>query len=132
MKRTVLKRGTKPLKRSRVNPRSEKQKQIDIEWSALVGYLAEHRAHGRDELSQRYSGFVGEFGLGGHHIIPRRFNIHNAGNCFILDSTSHNHARWGPGIPIPAEQALIEVALLNKKYSIDPRMTGADVLRMKE
>lgn len=131
MKKTVLKRGTKPLKRSRIKPVTKKQLRIYLEWKALGRYLAERRvglAGQQCEIPWCYS----HFNLQAHHIIFRRFNIHNAGNCLITCCDCHRHDKYGPGIPIPAEQALIEVALLNKKYGIDPRMTGADVLRMKE
>jgi len=112
-----------------LSPKSKKQEQKDREWNALVKYLIIYRAHGRDELDGRT---YGRSELGGHHIIPRRFNIHNAGNCFILSGRNHDHSRWGPGMPVPAAQALVLVAKLNDKYGIDPKMTGADVIRMEK
>ena len=126
MKRTRLNRGTKPLKHRRVNSVSPKQEQKNLEFHALAAYLVEYRAEWKCELCGGWNE------LQGHHIIFRRYNIHNAGNCLIACCNCHAHWKWGPGIPIPAEQALILVAKLCKKYSIDPRMTGADVLRMEK
>ncbi len=122
LKRTLLKRG------KGINPISPGQKQINLEWKALGGYLAQHRAGWRCELP----GCGGRYNLQGHHIIKRRFNIHNAGNCLVACGGCHRHDKWGPGIPIPVEQALLLVAGLNKKYNIDEEMTGADVLKGKE
>ncbi len=128
MKRTVLKRGTKPLKCSRPNPVSKKQEIKNAEWRALGRYLVEHRAKDKCEIPR----CVGNYNLQAHHILFRRYNIHNAGNCLIACGKCHSHHEWGPGIPIPAEQALLLVAELNSKAGIDPNMTGADVLNKEE
>ncbi|KKN71849.1 hypothetical protein LCGC14_0417030 [marine sediment metagenome] len=120
LKKTLLKRG------KGINPISPEQKQINIEWDALVGYLAENRADWECEIP-----CGGRYNLQGHHIIKRsQGGLHNAGNCLIACHDCHRHDKWGPGIPIPAEEALVLVAGLNKKYNIDGEMTGADVLRM--
>jgi len=119
------------LKRSRLPRVSPKQAQKNKEWHALVAHLVEYRAHGRDELSGRYVGFVGKWGLQGAHIQPRRYNIHTAGNCLIADNITHDHSKYPNGLPISQEEALELVAKLNEKYGIDPELTGADVLRMK-
>ncbi len=128
LKRTPLRRGKTPLRAGgRINPVSPEQLKIYLEWKALGRHLAKHRARCECEIP----GCGGLYNLQGHHIIKRRFNIHNAGNCLIACSECHRHDKYGPGIPIPAEQALVLVATLNAKYNIDGKMTGADMLRMK-
>ncbi len=129
LKRTPLRRGKTPLKAGgRINPVSPEQLKIYLEWKALGRHLAEHRAGRRCEIPD----CGGWCGLQGHHIIKRsQCGTHNAGNCLIACSECHRHDKYGPGIPIPAEQALVLVATLNAKYNIDGKMTGADVLRMK-
>jgi len=119
------------VKRSRIKPISDKQRKKNREWHALVAHLVEYRAHGRDELTGRYVGFVGKWGLQGAHIRPRRYNIHTAANCLIADNITHDHSKYGSGLPISQEEALTLVAKLNDKYGIDPGLTGADVLGME-
>jgi len=117
------------VKRSRLNPISDKQAQKNKEWHALVAHLVEYRAHGRDELSGRYVGFVGKWGLQGAHIKPRIYNIHTAANCLIADNITHDHSKYGSGLPISQEEALAFVAKQNEKYGIDPELTGKDILK---
>jgi len=117
------------MKRSPLNPVSPKQRVKNREWHALVAYLAEYRAHGRDEWSRRYVGFVGKWGLQGAHIRPRRYNIHTAANCLIADNITHDHSKYPNGLPLSQEAALALVAKLNKEHGIDPKLTGKDLLR---
>jgi len=129
VRKTPLKQGTKPLKRGRVKGVSPKQKVKNREWNALVAHLIEHRAYFRDELDGSLPDWRG---LQGHHIIKRsQGGTNTAGNCFILNAINHDHTKYGSGIPIKAEQALFEVALLNKEHGIHPELIGKEVLEMK-
>ncbi len=123
--RVGLKRGGARLRQGgSLASKSIKQEQVDREWLALTGHLIIHRAGGKDEITGKPHP---RCELGGHHIKPRPFNIHNAGNCLICDSDTHDHQKYGNGIPISRKQELLRVAGLNKKYGIDLNMTVADV-----
>jgi len=116
------------LKRSRLLGVSPKQAQKNKEWHALVAHLVEYRAHGRDELTGRYVGFVGKWGLQGAHIRPRRYNMHTAANCLIADNITHDHSKYPNGLPISQEEALELVAKLNEEHGIPSNLTGSSLL----
>ncbi len=146
MKRTPLKQGTKPLKRSkhirhgevplkrsRPKPQSDKGKLRRELERALDAYLLEYRAGG---LLCEICSFYPDFrGIGGAHIEPRDFTGANdtAENKVMACGRCHDHSKYAKnkGLCITQAEAKKLVAELNKKHGIDPKMTGADVLRMK-
>jgi len=96
VKQTALKRG-KPLKsftplraHKGLNKVSAKQRAINKLWRGITGQKAKdlnyicqwcHLPGSRDD----------DFNpLDGHHIIPRRFNVHTYENCYIIHRLCHN------------------------------------------
>lgn len=71
MKSTPLKPSGYKLKRTRIRQISKKQAKRQREWRERTLRLAEERAKWFCEKCGNYIGFVGEFGLCGHHIIWR-------------------------------------------------------------
>jgi len=119
--KTPLKQGTKPLRRSRIKPVSPKQEQKNLEWHALVAYLVKERAEWKCELCGGWNE------LQGHHIIFRRYNIHNAGNCLIACSKCHAHSRFPNGLVLSKREALKLVSELNKEAGIPDNLTGSSL-----
>ena len=129
MKRTRLKQGNKPLKRSRVKPISAKGQIRRAREKALDTYLTTNRAKGRCEICGREPDFRG---LSGAHIEPRDYTGANdtAENKVISCGRCHDHGKFFKGICITQAEAKKLVDLLNKEHGIDPKMTGADVLKI--
>ncbi len=129
MRKTPLKRGTKPLKRSRPKPVSDKGEIRRDRERALDAYLAEYRADGLCEICHLLPDFRG---LSGAHIEPRDYTGANdtAENKVIACGRCHDHSKYFRGLCITQAEAKKLVAVLNKEHSIDPKMTGADVLRI--
>jgi len=109
MRRTPLKRKTPLRARTRLKARtplrakkplrkiSAKQRRRKAEWRKRTLRLAEHRAKWHCEACGRYVGYVGEFGLGGHHKVFRSQGGPDTDeNCLIACQECHDA---GHGIP---------------------------------
>ena len=79
------------MKKSRIKPISDKQKEINKLWNGIT----DERCLDENFICQ-WSGEWGHRGdpedpnyLDGHHIIPRRFNVHTKKNCYIVKRKYH-------------------------------------------
>jgi len=85
-----MKKTTKSFN-STLNKVSDKQAQINKVWQKITDEKAREvrficQLCGK--LGQRHSSMAVFTYLDGHHIIPRRFNIHTKENCYIVHRIS--------------------------------------------
>jgi len=103
---TPLKSHTRLKVKKGLNKISAKTAGANRKWLGIVLKIAEQVGY-KCEICGKYIGFVGEFGLSGHHIIHRsKGRIDTEENCLVGCCECHNHAKYTEGIPISAEEAL--------------------------
>ena len=75
--------GVKGMKKVRINPISDKQKEKNKQWKAIT----DRKVKDLNNICQ----WCGRFGwlLDGHHIIKRRYGIDTYENCYICHRLCH-------------------------------------------
>lgn len=74
------------MKRSRIKPISDKQREKNAEWRSVTDEKArelDYICQWCGKKGQRIDPEAWDY-LDGHHIIPRRYNIHTKKNCYIV------------------------------------------------
>jgi len=74
------------MKQSALNPVSKKQRQKNAEWARITDEKAkelDYICQLCGKKGQRTDPEAWDY-LDGHHIIPRRYNIHTKENCYIV------------------------------------------------
>lgn len=78
------------MRRVRINPISEKQKAKNKLWAEITNQRA-RLLNFICEWCHKRGSRIAEFNpLNGHHIIPRRYNIHTPENCYLCHDLCHD------------------------------------------
>ena len=92
MKKSRIEQRT-PLKRTKIKPISDKQREINRLWNKITDEVCEeldYKCQWCGWTGQRF--YPSELSyLDGHHIIKRRFGNHEKSNCFICHRKCHQH-----------------------------------------